>query len=616
MTRDGRASWRGSRRSGCRSSSPSCCSAAHPRRGLELLVDTGLADVVLPELPGDADGDRRAHAAQGRLHALAGGARAGDRPRDRPGPDLVLRLAALLHDIGKPATRRTRAGRPGELPPPRGGRREAGAQAAARAALPEGRRRRGGPAGVPAPALPRLRRRRVDRLGGAPLRHRRRAAAGPAAQAGALGLHHPQPRRAAALQRTYDSLEQRIAALRAQEELDAIRPDLDGNAIMELLGIPPGPAGRARRTSTCSRCGWSAGRWVRRRRRRSCGGGRPRTASRGPTRSRRARLTSGPEVRTYAASGPSVRSGSSFARLRRARRSTRSWATRPSRYTPAVAATSHGATPVGGAQQRGDRHRHHVAEVEHRVVEREHPAAGLVADLALHTGVGAQLHDLAGAAEQEGRAEHGGQCEPRRQRDLRARGDQQRDPHRARPAQPVHQPRGQQRGGAEPGGGQHDGLPHAGHPAAQHARAGERVPEQHQREQGATRRTPAGARRARRTTPRPSGCARWPGLRRPTRGRRRRRCGPARPCGPAPAAALRSRRRARRPGWSPRRRRRSSARTRRRPPPGVRVPRSRSPRRARPPRPRPWRRRRWPPRGVGARRRAGATPRARPARTG
>jgi poly(A) polymerase len=53
-------------------------------------------------------------------------------------------------------------------------------------------------------------------------------------------------RRAAALQRSYDSLEQRIATLRAQEELDAIRPDLDGNAIMRLLGLPPGPlVGRA-----------------------------------------------------------------------------------------------------------------------------------------------------------------------------------------------------------------------------------------------------------------------------------------------------------------------------------------------------------------------------------
>jgi poly(A) polymerase len=48
-------------------------------------------------------------------------------------------------------------------------------------------------------------------------------------------------RRAAALQRSYDSLEERIGRLREKEALDAIRPDLDGNEIMRLLGIPPGP---------------------------------------------------------------------------------------------------------------------------------------------------------------------------------------------------------------------------------------------------------------------------------------------------------------------------------------------------------------------------------------
>ncbi|MGH8940056.1 MAG: CCA tRNA nucleotidyltransferase, partial [Actinomycetes bacterium] len=48
-------------------------------------------------------------------------------------------------------------------------------------------------------------------------------------------------RKAQALSRAYDHLEERIAALREQEELDAIRPDLDGNAIMQVLGIPPGP---------------------------------------------------------------------------------------------------------------------------------------------------------------------------------------------------------------------------------------------------------------------------------------------------------------------------------------------------------------------------------------
>jgi poly(A) polymerase len=47
-------------------------------------------------------------------------------------------------------------------------------------------------------------------------------------------------RRAAALSATYDSLERRIAELSAAEDLARVRPDLDGNAIMAILGIPPG----------------------------------------------------------------------------------------------------------------------------------------------------------------------------------------------------------------------------------------------------------------------------------------------------------------------------------------------------------------------------------------
>jgi len=47
-------------------------------------------------------------------------------------------------------------------------------------------------------------------------------------------------RKADRLRRTYDDLEERIARLREQEELDAIRPDLDGNEIMQILGIGPG----------------------------------------------------------------------------------------------------------------------------------------------------------------------------------------------------------------------------------------------------------------------------------------------------------------------------------------------------------------------------------------
>jgi poly(A) polymerase len=53
--------------------------------------------------------------------------------------------------------------------------------------------------------------------------------------------------RAAALAERMDDLEERIAVLREQEELDSIRPDLDGRQIMEQLGIGPGPMiGRAR----------------------------------------------------------------------------------------------------------------------------------------------------------------------------------------------------------------------------------------------------------------------------------------------------------------------------------------------------------------------------------
>jgi poly(A) polymerase len=48
-------------------------------------------------------------------------------------------------------------------------------------------------------------------------------------------------RKAAALQGTYNQLEERIARIAADENLARIRPDLDGNEIMKLLGLPPGP---------------------------------------------------------------------------------------------------------------------------------------------------------------------------------------------------------------------------------------------------------------------------------------------------------------------------------------------------------------------------------------
>lgn len=48
-------------------------------------------------------------------------------------------------------------------------------------------------------------------------------------------------KKARQIQNRIDELEERIAALREQEELDSIRPPIDGNRVMEILDIPPGP---------------------------------------------------------------------------------------------------------------------------------------------------------------------------------------------------------------------------------------------------------------------------------------------------------------------------------------------------------------------------------------
>ena len=217
----------------------------HPRRGIELLVDTGLAEVVLPEVPGmqlatDAHMQHKAVY----THSLVVMEQAIEREAD--GPDLVLRLAALLHDVGKPDTRRLEGD----------GKVSFHHHEVVGAKLVRKRLR----------AL-RYPKAVVDEVAQLVFLHLRFHGYGSGewtdsavrryvTDAGPLlaRLHKlvrsdcttRNRRRAAALQRSYDGLEARIAALREQEELDAIRPDLDGNAIMALLGIPPGPlVGRA-----------------------------------------------------------------------------------------------------------------------------------------------------------------------------------------------------------------------------------------------------------------------------------------------------------------------------------------------------------------------------------
>jgi poly(A) polymerase len=214
---------------------------AHPRRGIELLVDTGLADVVLPEVPAMRLAiDEHMQHKDVYTHSLVVMEQAID--RETEGPDLVLRLAALLHDVGKPDTRRKEPD----------GRVSFHHHEVVGAKLVRRRLR----------AL-RYPKAIVDDVAQLVFLHLRFHGYGGGewtdsavrryvTDAGPLldRLHKlvrsdcttRNKRRAAALQRTYDGLEARIAALRAQEELDAIRPDLDGNAIMEMLGIPPGPA--------------------------------------------------------------------------------------------------------------------------------------------------------------------------------------------------------------------------------------------------------------------------------------------------------------------------------------------------------------------------------------
>lgn len=83
-----------------------------PVPGIRLLVDTGLAQLVLPEVPAlRLERDEHAHHKDVYEHSLTVLTQAIDLEKSRGhSPSLVLRLAALLHDIGKPATRRIESG--------------------------------------------------------------------------------------------------------------------------------------------------------------------------------------------------------------------------------------------------------------------------------------------------------------------------------------------------------------------------------------------------------------------------------------------------------------------------------------------------------------------------
>ncbi|MSY99423.1 MAG: CCA tRNA nucleotidyltransferase [Actinobacteria bacterium] len=219
----------------------------NPRVGLSILVDTGLADFVLPEIPKlKLEIDEHHHHKDVYEHTLKVLEQAISLEDRLGGPNLVIRLAALLHDIGKPKTR--------ELIP--GGGVSFHHHEVVGARMAKERLK----------AL-RFSNEIVSDVSSLVFLHLRFHGYGTGewtdsavrryirdAEHQLIHLHvltradctTRNQRKAEGLAKTYDSLEERIAQLMEQEELEKIRPDLDGLEIMAILGISPSPiVGRA-----------------------------------------------------------------------------------------------------------------------------------------------------------------------------------------------------------------------------------------------------------------------------------------------------------------------------------------------------------------------------------
>ncbi|MCD9199365.1 CCA tRNA nucleotidyltransferase [Aeromicrobium wangtongii] len=214
-----------------------------PVDGLRLLVETGLAEQMLPELPAlileRDEHHRHKDVYEHSLIVLEQAIALEDRLETAP--DLVIRLAALLHDIGKPRTRRFVEGgtvtfHHHDVVGAKMARKRLKALRYSNDVIDQVatlielhlRFHGYGSGEWTDSAVRRYVRDAGDQLERLHILTR-------------ADCTTRNQRKALRLQRTYDELEHRIAVLAEQEELGSIRPDLDGAQIMSILGIEPGP---------------------------------------------------------------------------------------------------------------------------------------------------------------------------------------------------------------------------------------------------------------------------------------------------------------------------------------------------------------------------------------
>ena len=214
--------------------------SSNPRLGITILVDTGLADLVLPEIPKlRLEIDEHHHHKDVYEHSITVLEQAISQEEKLGGPNLVIRLAALLHDIGKPKTRNLIEG---------GGvsfhHHEVVGARLSKARMKALRFDNDTIEAVETLVALHLRFHGYGEGEWTDSAVRRYVR-----DAGDLLVHlHVLTRadcttrnakKAERLARTYDDLEARIAKLAEEEELSKIRPDLDGAQVMQILDLKP-----------------------------------------------------------------------------------------------------------------------------------------------------------------------------------------------------------------------------------------------------------------------------------------------------------------------------------------------------------------------------------------